>query len=126
MNRELDSVTDPWERLTRFVAALIRFATNYPDHYSLIFLVRHYDQQVIADRERLGQEFVARIRPIVQVLLPLETPDDVIDMRVRQMLTCLHGSAALLLAHPKAYGLTKRKAIEDTEATLRHLFSRSE
>jgi hypothetical protein len=38
----------------------------------------------------------------------------------------LHGSTALLLAHPKAYGLTKQKAIEDTEATLRHLFDRSE
>jgi AcrR family transcriptional regulator len=126
MNRELDSVSDPWERLKRFVAALIRFATNYPDHYSLIFLVRHSDQRVIADRERLGQEFVARIRPIVQVLLPSETPDAVVDMRVRQMLNCLHGSAALLLAHHKAYGLTRQRAIEDTEATLHHLFGRPE
>ena len=126
MNREMDSVADPWERLKRFIAALIRFATNYPDHYSLIFLVRHSDRQVLADRERLGQEFVARIRPIVQVLLPSGIPHAVVDMRVRQMLSCLHGSAALLLAHPKAYGLTKQKAIEDTEATLRHLFDRSE
>jgi AcrR family transcriptional regulator len=126
MNREMDSVDDPWERLKRFVAALIRFATSYPDHYSLIFLVRHSDPQVIADRERLGQEFVARIRPIVQSLLPSEIPHAIVDMRVRQMLSCLHGSAALLLAHPKAYGLSKQKAIEDTEVTLRRLFYRSE
>jgi hypothetical protein len=56
----------------------------------------------------------------------IEIPDAVVDSRVRQMLSCLHGSTALLLAHPKAYGLTKQKAIEDTEATLRHLFDRSE
>jgi hypothetical protein len=30
-------------------------------------------------------------------------------MRLRQMLCCLHGTVALLIAHPKTYGLTKQK-----------------
>jgi AcrR family transcriptional regulator len=126
INRQIETAADPWERLMRFVSALIRFATNYPDHYSLIFLVRHSDPQVLAGRERLGQEFVAGIRPIVQVLLPSNTLHSVVDMRLRQMLSCLHGAAALLIAHPGAYGLTKQRAIDDTETTLRHLFERDE
>jgi hypothetical protein len=42
------------------------------------------------------------------------------------MLACLHGTAALLIAHPKAYGLTKQRAIEDAEATFRSLLDRAE
>ena len=42
MNAELESEDDDWERLRRFIKALIRFATNYPDHYSLIFLCLLY------------------------------------------------------------------------------------
>ncbi len=121
INREIEAADDPWERLRRFIIALIRFAMSYPDHYSLIFLVRHSDPEVLADRERLGKEFIAGIQPLVRALLPPETPEVVVDMRLRQMLMCLHGTAALLIAHPKAYGLTKQKAIVDAESTVRSL-----
>jgi AcrR family transcriptional regulator len=124
MNREIDAVTDPWERCCRFVAATLRFAVNYPDHYSLIFLVRHSNPEVLADRERLGQEFLAGLHVIVRALLPPGTPEPVIGNRLRQMLCCLHGTAALLIAHPRAYGLTKQKAIADVEETLGQLFER--
>jgi AcrR family transcriptional regulator len=126
MNREIEAVADPRERLRRFIAELIRFATSYPDHYSLIFLVRHSDPVVIADRERLGQEFIAGIHSIVQAALPPDTPIAVVDGRLRQMLACLHGTAALLIAHPRAYGLTKQRAIEDAEATFRSLLDHAE
>jgi AcrR family transcriptional regulator len=81
MNREIDAVTDPWERCCRFVAATLRFAVNYPDHYSLIFLVRHSNPEVLADRERLGQEFLAGLHVIVRALLPPGTPEPVIGNR---------------------------------------------
>jgi AcrR family transcriptional regulator len=126
MNREIEAVTDPRERLRRFIAELIRFATSYPDHYSLIFLVRHSDPAVIADRERLGQEFIAGIHSIVKAALPPDTPAAVVDGILRQMLACLHGTAALLIAHPRAYGLTTQRAIEDAEATFRSLLDRAE
>jgi AcrR family transcriptional regulator len=125
MNREIDAVTDPWERCRRFVAALIRFALHYPDHYSLIFLVRHSDPDVLVERERLGQEFLVELLPIVRALLPPGTPDFVVGNRLRQMLCCLHGTAALLIAHPRAYGLTKQKAITDVEEMLGQLFERA-
>lgn len=121
MNAELESEDDDWERLRRFIKALIRFATNYPDHYSLIFLVRHSDPVVIADRERLGQEFIGGLSEIVRAVLPNDTPAAAVDTKLRQMLNCLHGTAALLIAHPKAYGLTKQKAIDDAETTFRAL-----
>jgi AcrR family transcriptional regulator len=121
MNREIASVSDPWEKLHCFIIALIRFATSNPDHYSLIFLVRHETSDENAERERLGQEFVGGMRDIVRDLLDEATPDAVLHTKLRQMLACLHGTAALLIAHPKAYGLTKQKAIEDAEATFRSL-----
>jgi AcrR family transcriptional regulator len=124
MKREIEAVSDPWERCRRFVAALIRFAVSYPDHYSLIFLVRHSDPKVLADRERMGQQFLADFQPIVQALLPPNSADAVVVIRLRQMFCCLHGTAALLIAHPKAYRLTRRKAIGDVEETLLQLFER--
>jgi AcrR family transcriptional regulator len=124
MRREVNAVSDPWERCRRFVAALIHFAIRYPDHYSLVFLVRHSNPGVLADRERLGQQFLSDFRPLVQALLPPNSTNALIVMRVRQMFCCLHGTAALLIAHPKAYGLTKQKAICDVEETLLQLFER--
>jgi len=121
MNREIASVSDPWGKLHCFIIALIRFATSNPDHYSLIFLVRHETSDENAERERLGQEFVGGMRDIVRDLLDEATPDAVLHTKLRQMLACLHGTAALLIAHPKAYGLTKQKAIDDAEATFRSL-----
>jgi AcrR family transcriptional regulator len=126
MKREIEAVSDPWERCRRFVAALIRFAVNYPDHYSQIFLVRHSDPIVLANRERLGQQFLADFHPIVKALLPPSSADALVVTRLRQMFCCLHGTAALLIAHPKAYRLTKRKAIGDVEETLLQLFERQE
>jgi AcrR family transcriptional regulator len=124
MQREIDAEDDPWQRLQRLIPALIRFAMSYPEHYALIFLVRHSDPTVSADRERLGKDFIACMRLIVEVLVPKETKPEEIDRKVRQILSCLHGTTALLIAHPKAYGLSKRKAIEDAESTFRSLFKR--
>jgi hypothetical protein len=76
------------------------------------------------DRERLGQEFLAELQVIVRALLPPGTPDSVVETRLRQMLCCLHGTAALLIAHPRAYGLTKQKAITEVEEMLGQLFER--
>jgi AcrR family transcriptional regulator len=123
MNREIESAIDPWDKLHRFITALIRFATSYPDHYSLIFLVRHANSDENAERERLGQEFVRGMHSIVRSVLDETISDAAVHTKLRQMLACLHGTAALLIAHPKAYGLTKRKAIDDAEATFRSLLS---
>jgi AcrR family transcriptional regulator len=116
MTREIAAVEEPWEKLRRFIAALIRFAVAYPDHYSLIFLVRHANAEVIAERERLGKAFLGDVREIVRLALPLSAPSKVVDDTLRRMLSFLHGTTALLIAHPKAYGLTKQRAIEDAEA----------
>jgi AcrR family transcriptional regulator len=126
ISREIEAISDPGERFRRIIASIIRFAIDYPDHYSLIFLVRHADPTVVAERERLGQEFLAEVYfPTAEALLPRDTPKTVIDTRLRQMLCCLHGTAALLIAHPRAYGLTQQKAIAEAEAMLGLLFGRS-
>jgi AcrR family transcriptional regulator len=117
VQREIDSAEDAWGQLRKFISALIRFAVSYPNHYALIFLIRHENPEVIAERERLGQEFIAGMREIVGEVLPTKTSVEDADGKLRQMLCCLHGTAALLIAHPKAYGLTRQKAIEDAEAT---------
>lgn len=125
ISREIEAIRDPWERFRRIIGSIIRFAVDYPDHYSLIFLVRHADATVVAERESLGQEFLAEVYyPTAQALLPPNTPKSIIEARLRQMVCCLHGTAALLIAHPHGYGLTKDKAIADAEATLGLLFGR--
>lgn len=118
MNREMVVAERPSDRIRIFIEKLLEFAHTYPDHYTLIFLMRHSDPEVITERERLGSEFLREIRRIIRDALPPQTTPAVVDMRLRQILTTLHGTAALLIAHPKAYGLTKQKSAKDTEDTV--------
>jgi AcrR family transcriptional regulator len=126
MFREMEAADGPWDRIRLFIAALLKFAVSYPDHYSLIFLQRHSDPEVNAERERLGEEFLKVLHQLVRELLPINTPLYISDMRLRQMLTCTHGTAALLIAHPKAYGLTQKKAIVETDEAVARLLGYSE
>jgi AcrR family transcriptional regulator len=123
MKREFDSSDNAWERLRRLIAAVIQFADKYPDHYSLIFLVRHPDPAVVEEREKLGHEFLSQIQNVVSLVLPQNTPKRIVAMRLQQMLTCLHGTAALLIAHPGAYRLTRQTAIRNAEATIRRILT---
>jgi AcrR family transcriptional regulator len=116
--REMEAGAEgPWERLRIFISSLIRFAVDFPDHYSLIFLIRQPRSKVPSERERLGLDFLKKVRRNVQDMLPADTPAAIVELRLRQLMTCLHGTAALLIAHPNVYRLTKQKAIQDTEAT---------
>jgi AcrR family transcriptional regulator len=123
VKRELDSTDDAWERLRRLIAAVIQFADKYPDHYSLIFLVRHPDPAVVEEREQLGHEFLSQIQNVVLLVLPQSTPKRIVRMRLQQMLACLHGTAALLIAHPGAYRLTRQKAIRNAEAAIQRILT---
>jgi AcrR family transcriptional regulator len=121
MHRQMDAADHPWERIRIFTSALIEFASDYPGHYSLIFLQRYSDPSVMAERERLGQEFLRSIRKIIREALPPKTASQEVDMRLRQIVSCLHGTAALLIAHPEAYGLTRRRAVRNVEDTVARL-----
>jgi AcrR family transcriptional regulator len=121
MRREIDLERDPWQQLRRFIAALIKFAVAFPDHYGLIFLVRHPNPTVSEEREQLGQRFIEEMQGTVKALLPPETSAEQARRVLRQMLCSLHGTAGLLIAHPKAYGLSKQRAIEDAELTVQSL-----
>lgn len=117
MVAEMAKTDDPWRKIRRFATALLRFGLAYPDHYSLIFLVRHPDPQVIATREQLASSFLAGVRATVATLLPASaTASDVNDV-LRRMMSFAHGTMALLLAHPQPYGLTRTKALRDIVAT---------
>lgn len=120
---ELDSTDDAWERLRRLIAAVIQFADKYPDHYSLIFLVRHPDSKVVEERDKLGHEFLSQIQNVVRLVLSQSTPRRIVRMRLQQMLACLHGTAALLIAHPGAYRLTRQTAIRNAEAAIQRILT---
>lgn len=126
MYRRMGATDDPREQIRIFITELVRFAASYPDHYSLIFLVRYKDRALTVERDRLGREFLHGVRQIVQNVLPSDTPKELVDVRLRQVMTCLHGVAALLIARPRAYGLTKQKAIKDTEDVIAHLLGDGE
>lgn len=113
--RRLAETADPLRQIHIFISELIGFAVGYPDHYSLIFLVRQKDKELKEQRDDLGREFLQLIRRNVAELLPENTEKAVVDSKLRQIVTALHGAAALLIAHPRAYGLSQEKAIHDTE-----------
>jgi AcrR family transcriptional regulator len=121
VKREFDSTDSAWERLRRLIAAVIRFADKYPDHFSLIFLVRHPDPAVVEEREKLGHEFLSQIQNAVRLVLPQSTPRRIVRMRLQQMLSVLHGTAALLIAHPGAYRLTRQTATRNAEEAIQRI-----
>lgn len=118
MHLQMSAADRPWERIRIFISALIEFASDYPGHYSLIFLQRYSDPEVMVERERLGQEFLRSMRKTIREALSERTSSSEVDMRLRQIVSCMHGAAALLIAHPKAYGLTRQRAIKDVEDTV--------
>jgi AcrR family transcriptional regulator len=117
IREEIDRERDARRKLRRFIMAVLEFAEHYPDHYSLIFLVRHSDPEVVATREKLGQSFLEGIAGIVRGVLPESSSTRVITSTLRRMMEALHGTTALWLAHPGAYGLTRQRAMEDIETT---------
>jgi AcrR family transcriptional regulator len=124
MMGEMAKASDPWEKIHRFAGALLRFALKYPDHYSLIFLVRHPDPKVIETRETLARGFLAGVRETVAALLPTESKPADVDATLRRMMSCAHGTVALLLAHPQPYGLNRGNALRDMEITFGLLLGR--
>lgn len=117
MNEEIAGEPDAQKKLRRFITALLDFAEQYPDHYSLIFLVRHADPEVVATREQLGRQFLEGIATIVREALPTGTSLTHVRATLRRMMETLHGTTALWIAHPTAYRLTRQRAIEDIETT---------
>jgi AcrR family transcriptional regulator len=124
MTAEMAKTSDPWEKIHRFAAALLRFALRYPDHYSLVFLVRHPDPKVIETREKLARGFLADVRETVRLLLPPEMSVMDVDAVLRRMMTCAHGTMALLLAHPQPYGLNRINALQDLLMTFHVMLGR--
>jgi hypothetical protein len=78
---------------------------------------------VIEEREQLGKEFVKDIQSIVRSLLPSDISSSLLAARVQQIFCCLHGTAALLISHPKVYGLNRQRAIVECEETITHLLN---
>jgi len=116
MHREMGDHIDPRMRLRRFIRAVLQFAESFPDHYSLIFLMRHSDPDVIREREALGQQFLEGIAEVVQQALPSGATTHQAKITLRRMMEMLHGTAALRIAHPDAYGVTPQRAQADVEA----------
>ena len=112
----IDPEPDARRKLRKFVRSVLGFAESYPDHYTLIFLVRHSDPEVVAMRERLGQQFLEGNAEMVRDALPAGTPARLVKATLRRMMEALHGAAALWLAHPDAYGLTRQRVMDDVDA----------
>jgi AcrR family transcriptional regulator len=116
ISAEIAGEIDANTKLRRFIHAVLQFAERYPDHYALIFLMRHSDPEVVATREKLGQQFLAGIAQIVRDALPATVSSPQVSTTLRRMMETLHGTAALRIAHPGAYGLTSQRTRADVEA----------
>ncbi|MFC6646384.1 TetR/AcrR family transcriptional regulator [Granulicella cerasi] len=121
MFARMDAAEDPMKKLRIFIASLLEFAQTYPDHYSIVFLVRHSDPEVVEEREALGQRFLGAIHSLIREILPKGTSAAISATRMRQVVTAVHGTAALLIAHPRAYGLTPQRVVKDTEEAVERI-----
>lgn len=123
INEKLQKVSTPREKINIFIEDLLDFAVAYPDHYSLMFLTRYIDESVAEERERLTHQFLKGLKPVVREMLPQGSSAATMDARLRQLLCAMHGTAALLVAHPHAYGLTRTKAQRDLEDVAHRLLT---
>jgi AcrR family transcriptional regulator len=62
IQEEIAGEVDPRRKLRRFIRAVLQFAEQYPDHYSLIFLVRHSDPRSLQPERTLGGSFLRELR----------------------------------------------------------------
>jgi AcrR family transcriptional regulator len=111
ISAEIEGQTDANAKLRRFIHAVLQFAEQYPDHYALIFLMRHSDPEVLATREKLGQQFLAGIAQIVRYALPATVSSTQVSTTLRRMMETLHG-------------LTSQRTRDDVEALWNILLER--
>jgi AcrR family transcriptional regulator len=116
LHEKVDCLPDPKERLRQALRNFILLSHKNPHHYRLTFLVSSFDPQSAEIREAVANPAISYFRQNLKLALPPDTPDELVEERLHQILAVLHGMTIMLIAHPRAYGLTKESALRQLES----------
>ena len=115
LHEKLDFLPDPKERLRQALRGLVLLSHKNPHHYRLTFLVPTLDPQAGEIREAVANPAISYFRQTLKLALPEGTSDELVEERLHQILATLHGMTIMLIAHPRAYGITKESALRQLE-----------
>jgi len=120
VNRTIEGLSDPRDRIFQIVKATIRFAVSHPQHYriSMMMMMPQPELETPSPRERLAQVQLQRLQDDIRALLPPNTTDALVQQRLHQILACMNGMNMMLLAHPHTYGLTRERAITEAQTAV--------
>ena len=116
LHEKLDFLPDPKERLRQALRGFVLLSHKNPHHYRLTFLVPTLDPQAGEIREAVANPAISYFRQTLKLALPEGTSDELVEERLHQILATLHGMTIMLIAHPRAYGITKESALRQLES----------
>ena len=116
LHEKLDFLPDPKERLRQALRGFVLLSHKNPHHYRLTFLMPTLDPQAGEIREAVANPAISYFRQTLKLALPQGTSDELVEERLHQILATLHGMTIMLIAHPRAYGLTKESALRQLES----------
>jgi AcrR family transcriptional regulator len=116
LHEKLDFLPDPKERLRQALRGFIILSHKNPHHYRLTFLVPTFAPKAGEIREAVANPAISYFRQTLKLALPAGTSDERVEERLHQILATLHGMTIMLIAHPRAYGLTKETALRQLDS----------
>lgn len=111
-------LTDPKEQLRLSLHYFILLAIRNPNHYRFTFLLRTTDEKALQMRNEVAEPTLAFIRKNLKLALPAGSTDALIEERLHELLATLHGLAVMLITYPKAYRMTREKALKRLDTSL--------
>jgi AcrR family transcriptional regulator len=116
LHQKLDQLSDPEQRLKHALHEFLSLSVQYPHHYRLAFLTPPADEEEQELRVKITKPIISYFRLRLRTVLPSDIPDPVVEERLHQLLACIHGMVVMLITHPRAYGLTKDRALRELES----------
>jgi AcrR family transcriptional regulator len=121
LHESLDQLESPLERLRQAMRQFVTLSVKNPHHYKLVFLDPAANAQGSELRSKVADPALEYISRNLRLALPSDTPEEVIEERLHQLVACMHGMSVLLLTYPRVYRITKETALRELECIFRLL-----
>ena len=118
VNRTIEGLSEPRDRILQMVKATITFAVSHPEHYRISMMMPQPELAVDSLRDPLAQALLKGLEDDIRDVLPPDSAGTLVRQRLRQVLACMHGMNMMLLANPRTYGLTRDAAISEAQAAV--------
>jgi AcrR family transcriptional regulator len=121
INEKLGHLPSPEARLVEAARQTIELAIKNPNHYRLAFLTPLPNANSAEIRAEIARPAIEFFRKNLREILPSETSPEVIEEKLQQSFSCLHGLIMMLITYPKVYKITKSSAIRSFAISLQQI-----